>query len=62
MKDEKLWRIYVTQTSVESLPVKRESNLEEIRERRSRCDLSQLLTDICGKICVEPEFLNFSFI
>lgn len=62
MKDEKLWRIYVTQTSLESLSVKQESNLEEIRERQSRRGLSQLLTGKCDKICVEPEFLNFSFI
>lgn len=33
MKDERLWRISVTQTSVECLSVKWENNLEEIRER-----------------------------
>lgn len=34
MKDEKFWRIYVT--SMESMSMKRESSLEETRERRSR--------------------------
>lgn len=62
MKDERLWRISVMQTSLECLSVKWENNLEEIRERQNRCGLSQLLTGKCGKICVEPEFLNFSLI